>query len=96
MALQMQEVLGGVPSRVDYPAQDAFAVTPSDSVLQYFRALYVGNGVSSGSTPGDVVIVTLGGTTVTFKNVPLGSVLPIAGSQVNSTNTTATSIVGLI
>ena len=95
MALLMEEVLGGVPSRSDFPAQDAFAVTTSDSVDQYFRSLYIGGG-SAGTTPGDVQVTTLGGTTVVFKNVPIGFVLPIAGSRIWATNTTATLIVGLI
>jgi hypothetical protein len=70
------------------PAKDATVVVPSDSVNQGpFRALYVG-------VTGDVTLVTLGGTTVLFKAVPVG-VLPVGFSRVNSTNTTATTMLGL-
>ena len=66
------------------------AVTPSDStdfdVLT--RAIYVGGA-------GNVVAVRRDGTTVTFTGVPAGSVLPIACRRINSTSTTATSIVAL-
>lgn len=75
---------------LESPAFHAYAVTPHDSTdfAQAFRALYVG-------VTGNVVIITVGGETVTFTAVPAGMILPVAGVRVNSTNTTATSIVGL-
>jgi len=53
------------------PALDAFAVTPSASDLPTTaQGLYVG-------TTGDVTVTTKNGTSVTFKNVPAGSILPV-------------------
>ena len=66
------------------------AVTPSDTVDfdDLARALYIGGA-------GNVVAVRHDGTTVTFAGVQAGTVLPIAVRRVNSTSTTATSIVAL-
>lgn len=72
------------------PAVDAVAVTPSDSTVVDFRGLYVGGA-------GNVAIKGKpGGTAVTFVGVLAGSVLPVRCTRVMSTNTTATSIVGLV
>lgn len=72
------------------PATNGEAVTPSDSVslTKTSRALYVGGA-------GTVVAVMKDGTTLTFVGVTAGTVLPIRVTRVNSTNTTATSIVAL-
>ena len=66
------------------------AVTPSDSTDfdTLARAIYVGGA-------GDVVAVRHDGSTVTFAGVQAGTVLPVACRRVNSTSTTATSIVAL-
>ena len=74
------------------------AVTPSDTVnfdvtslgRQFLetRALFVG-------VTGNVVAIRPDGTAITFTGVPAGSVLPIVCIRVNSTSTTATSIVAL-
>jgi len=67
------------------------AVTPSDTVPIKggpARALYVG-------VAGDVVALNENGVAVKFKAVPAGTVLPIATTRVNNTNTTATDIVAL-
>lgn len=69
-------------------AQDAFAVTKSDETVIRFDALYVGGA-------GDVAVVTNRGTTVTFVGVQAGSILPVSGTKVMSTNTDATDILGL-
>jgi len=72
------------------PAIHAAAVTPSDSTSldPIPRALYVGGA-------GDVVVDTLGGeTAVTFKAVPVGTVLPIRAIKVKAA-TTATYIVAI-
>ena len=73
------------------PGLDAFAVTPSNSVNFNImaRALYIGVG-------GNVTLVTSRGNTVEFIGVPDGSILPVVSLRVNSTSTTATSIVGII
>lgn len=72
------------------PASNAVAVTPHDStnLSDVCRALYIG-------TAGNMAVVTADGATVLFSNVPAGSIIPIAVSRVNSTNTTASAIVAL-
>lgn len=74
----------------DQPADNAAAVTPHDTneLPNYSRGLYIGGA-------GNLVIVTVGGDTVTFSNVPAGTVLPVRAKIVKSTSTTATSIVAL-
>lgn len=71
-------------------ADDAEAVTPSDSVNlgNITRALYVG-------TTGNIVVVMKSGRTATLNSVPAGALLPLRVSRVNSTNTTASNIVAL-
>lgn len=78
------------------PAQDAFSITPHDTNNLPFatRAIYVGG-------TGDLVVkmrgfANEGGATVTFKAVPVGTVLPISAGQVLLTGTTASLLVGLI
>ncbi len=70
------------------PAQDAFAVTPSDTGGISARALYIG-------VSGDVKIDTAAGSAITFSNAVGGTILPIRATRVYSTGTTATGIVGL-
>lgn len=64
----------------------AGAVTPSDSNTTFANALYVGGG-------GNVTVVTEGGDTVTFSNVPAGTTIVLRVTQVRATNTSATNIV---
>lgn len=75
--------------------QSAKAISPADNTaIGPFSGLYVGGA-------GDIVVCMRNGdgaggvTTVTFKAVPVGTILPIAIQGVNSTNTTATNLVGL-
>jgi len=72
------------------PATAFAAVTPSDSTdfATVARALYVGGG-------GNVAVVGITGTVVTFVGVQQGTILPVRCVRVNSTNTTATSIIAL-
>lgn len=74
------------------PARRGFVITPSDGAdLQNFtRAIYVG-------AAGNINVRMAGktGTTVLFSNVPAGTVLPIAVAGVESTNTTASLLIGL-
>lgn len=58
------------------------AVTPSDSTEVNARGLYVG-------TSGDLAITGVDGATVTFKNVPSGTVLPIFVYKVRAATTAA-------
>lgn len=74
----------------DSCASMAFAVTPADSDMATpARSLYIGGG-------GDLRVTTTGGDDVTFSGVPGGTILPVSVARVWSTNTTATSILGLI
>ena len=78
--------------------QSAFAVTKSDSTVfpafgnssgvAVTKALYVGTG-------GDVAVTTVGGQVVVLSNVPSGALIPISVTQVRSTSTTASNIVGM-
>lgn len=72
------------------PAEDAAIVTPSDStdLAVGCRAIYVGGA-------GDVTGITRGNSTVTFKNLPAGSVLPVGFRRILATGTTATFLLGL-
>lgn len=67
------------------------AVTPSDTVAftqGVTRGVYVGGA-------GNMVCVKEDGTTVTFTGVLAGVVYPIRCKRINSTSTTATSLVAL-
>jgi hypothetical protein len=71
------------------PATVAIAVTPSDSTnftSGACRALYVG-------TTGNITAI-VGGVAVLFTAVPVG-LLPVSCTRVNSTATTASTIVAL-
>lgn len=73
------------------PADNAVAVTPHNSTdLTYAsRALYVGGA-------GNLSVEMVGGqSAVVFSGVPAGTILPIRVTRVNSTSTTATSIVAI-
>jgi len=65
---------------------DAESITKSDTANNAYSAIYVGG-------TGDVAVVTENGTTVTFKAVPVGVVLPIRTQKVLAA-TTATLLVG--
>lgn len=68
-----------------------FAVTPSDTTnftQGVTRGVYVGGA-------GNVVCVKEDGTTVTFTGALAGVVYPIRCKRINSTSTTATSLVAL-
>jgi hypothetical protein len=72
------------------PAQDAGAVTPSDTVPlpRATRGVYLGTG-------GDLRVKMVSGTVVTFAAVPAGTFLPLRTQQIYATGTTAGNIVGL-
>lgn len=73
------------------PSRYAVAITPSDSVDisggQTTRGVYVGVG--------GTVVAVIGGNAITFVGVPTGTILPIRCVRVNSTNTTATTMIAL-
>lgn len=74
------------------PASLAIAVTPNDSAdlpNSICRSLWVGGA-------GNVALVSgRNHTSVTFTNVPAGSVLPCNALRVLATGTTATAIIAL-
>lgn len=66
----------------------ATAITPSDTANLGGKAIYVGGA-------GNVTCVTEGGNVTLFTAPPVGSVIPIRFTRVNSTGTTATALVAL-
>lgn len=86
----MADLFNGHSSGLDSPASGHYDITPDDTTnfTTAFRAVYIGVG-------GNVVVVSLDGTAVTYVGVPSGSILPVRGIRINSTLTTATSLVGL-
>lgn len=73
------------------PASDAFDITADDNTdfATTARAIYVGR-------TGDVALVTLEGTTVTFVGLQAGTVLPVSTARVRATGTTASDLIGLV
>lgn len=78
---------------LDWPVTKAVAVTPSDSTVIesadcFPRALWIGSG-------GDLVVdLVESGTSITFKNVASGQLLPVRVKKVKAA-TTAADIVAL-
>lgn len=70
-------------------ADRAYTVTASDTAANIYSYLYVGTG-------GNIALVTEGGDSVTFNNVPTGSFVWVRTSKIMSTNTTASQILGFI
>jgi hypothetical protein len=71
-----------------YIANEATAVTTSDTANNTYSYLYVGTG-------GSVSLVTEAGQTVTFSNVPDGGYVWVRTIRVRATGTTASNIVGM-
>lgn len=82
-----QTNLNGSVSQPAFVATTAVSVTPSDSTVVLFSALYIG-------ATGNLAIKTAAGTTVTFASVPAGF-FPVSGTAVMATGTTASSIIAL-
>lgn len=77
-------------SSIDEVAWDDYvAVTPHNSNVNVYRALFVGSA-------GSLVVTTPANADVTFGNVPAGTLLKIQVIKVKATGTTATNIVGRI
>jgi hypothetical protein len=73
------------------PGMELVAITPHDVTDisgGYVRAIWVGGD-------GNIAVVPLDGTVVTLVGAKAGSLIPIACTRVNSTNTTATNLVGI-
>lgn len=73
------------------PIIDGFAITPDDAteVQEVTRAIMV-------STMGNVTCTLKGGSSVTLTSLVPGVIYPLRISQVWSTGTTASGIVGLV
>lgn len=69
------------------PADEAAAVVNDVTFTTASRAIYCG-------VAGDIVVVMVGGGTVTFKNFPTGQWLPVRATKVTGA-TTATNLVAL-
>ena len=72
------------------PMTDAEVVTKSDSVnlVNVSRAIYVGG-------TGHMNVIMANGDTILFSAIPVGTILPIRASRVQSTGTTATLMVAM-
>ena len=82
---------GGQPRVALQAAYDASSITPADGADLPDGptiAIYVGG-------TGDLKVDMLGGTAVTFKAVPVGTVLNIRATRVYATGTTATLLLAL-
>ena len=66
------------------------AVTPSDTtdLANVTRGVYVGGA-------GDLTVINAAGVTITFKAVPVGTLLPIRVSRIKATLTTASNLIAL-
>lgn len=89
MAAATDSYLSNIPP-IDGPAAQGVDISKSDTVnfTVLTRAIWVGGA-------GDVVVVWQDDTTSTLVGVPAGTLLPVRAKRVNSTSTTATSMVGL-
>jgi hypothetical protein len=84
--MSAQVPYAGNPKNID-PGIRPREVTKSDSTELNARGLYIG-------TAGNLVITSLEGAVVPFKNVPAGTILPICAYKVMEA-TTAADIVAL-
>lgn len=71
------------------PYQGGVAVTPADDGAIVFNGLFVGGA-------GNLRLDCADGRTLTLTGIAAGSVIPLAGTRVYSTGTTATNIAALI
>lgn len=76
----MMDNRGGIPAQWE-------ANTPSDTAFVDYMGFYVG-------VTGDVNVQSVAGTSVLFKAVPAGAVIPGRFIRIMSTSTTATNILG--
>lgn len=86
MAIPTTLSLATTPNSFEYAA----AITPSDTVslTGVTRAVYVGG-------TGNITAVMSNGDVVLFTAVPVGTVLPIRCTRINTTATTATALVAM-
>lgn len=76
---------------LDQPVRRGFSIVPHDTnaLAVIPRGIYVGGA-------GDVVVTLQSdSSSITFKAVPVGTILPVRAKKVHSTGTTATLLLGL-
>jgi hypothetical protein len=90
MAVVATDPFGTHSTGLDSPYAHAAAITKSDTDELEFvcRAIWVGGA-------GNIVLVTVGGETVTITAIAAGTLLKIRAKQIKSTSTTATVMVAL-
>lgn len=91
MALSAEQLQKLISNASSGPAVDGIAITPSDidELPVPVRAIYVGG-------EGDITLVTVMGTELTFTSVAAGTWIPVMTKQVLDVGTDATALVGLI
>lgn len=84
------DTFSSFPTTPISPARSAISAIPSDTTAlpHVSRALFIGQG-------GDLSVEMADGDIVTFEGVPGGSLLPVRVGRINSTGTTASSIICL-
>lgn len=89
--LNIEQKYTGESEHIFASGKELTEVTPSDSTVLDYKALYIGG---DGSV---VVSVDSGVTSVTFAGLLAGTILPVRGDRVMSvgSGTTATSIVAM-
>lgn len=87
----MSDTFSDFPTTPTSPPVDGFVITPSDGddLAVYTRGIYVG-------AAGDIKVTTIGGTTLTYKNLAAGVIHPLRVVKVFATGTSATDIIGLV
>lgn len=72
-------------------SKNGAAVTPHDSndLAVYARALYIGTG-------GGLKVITVGGSTLDFANLPSGFILPVSCKRVHATGQTGTIAANIV
>ena len=76
------------PSAGDLSADDGAPIVNDVAFAYFSRGIYVGVG-------GDITLTTRRGTSLLFKSVPTGTVLPVQAQLVAGTGTTATNLIAL-
>lgn len=82
---------GKFASGLDSPYRRGVAITPSDTV----NLTNVTRGVYVGGTGTITYISQAGDTVALLGNIPVGTILRICASRINTTGTSATNLVAL-
>lgn len=90
MSLRDARISNDPGGKVSASATGGAAVTPHDSTVNEFAALWIG-----GAGGGALKVTTPNGDVLTFAGVPGGTFFPVATKLVWSTGTDVTNIVGL-